>query len=321
MGKLLWRNRKNYFKMYDTTKPYTKRILEILRKHGHKTENPASTDGIGTKGIYHWKARIYPEINSARRAVLDGLAMNLNDALVGRFMVEVLNNHIMVPEEDVDFILNIVENIASECDKRNIRIASGETSIHNDMRGLEISVNVSGKYVKQGDNYSKPDDVLIGLQSSGWMSNGFTKFRDIFGTKHSRKYLEELTTPTFIYYDDVLPLIEKFDIHGMCHVTGGAYTKLRNLLGENDALIKRNHRLKPQEIFYRLYRRGVSDEEMYKTFNCGVGFIMSVSNEDKEEIIQNLLGKEYDVDIIGKISKGTGKVRIESMFSDAEVVL
>ena len=127
-------------------------------------------------------------------------------------------------------------------------------------------------------------------------------------------YKPEFVEPTSIYSDTILTLDEQFDIHGMMHITGGAYTKLRDLLGCADVKINRNHKLQPQPIFRYLYKQGIPDEEMYKTFNCGVGFILSVSPQDADKIVSGL-----DADIIGEVTSGSGKIKIESMFSDKEI--
>jgi len=100
----------------------------------------------------------------------------------------------------------------------------------------------------------------------------------------------------------------------MMHITGGAYTKLKDLLGCADVKLKRDHKLQPQPIFRDLYKKGISDEEMYQTFNCGIGFILSVSPQDANKIVS-----ELDADIIGEITSGSGKIKIESMFSDKEI--
>jgi len=98
------------------------------------------------------------------------------------------------------------------------------------------------------------------------------------------------------------------------HIRGRAYTKLRDSLGCADVKINRNHKLQPQPIFRDLYKQGIPDEEMYKTFNCGVGFILSVSPQDADKIVSGL-----DADIIGEVTSGSGKIKIESMFSDKEI--
>jgi len=291
--------------MYNTTKPHIPKILNLIKDC--KGNVPASTDGIGTKGIYHWRQRTF------RNAVLDALAMNLNDMAVIRAKAIGLHNHIMIPQDDEEAILEIVDNLTEECRRRNILIYSGETSIHDNINGLEISISVSGEYVQQRKNKFELGDLLIGIKSSGLHSNGFTKVREIFRNEYKNEFVE----PTVIYYDKILELIKRFDIHGLSHITGGAYTKLKKSLDDIDVRIEK-HNLKPQDIFYELYNRGISDEEMYKTFNCGVGFILSVQREDSNKIIE-YLKSDFETDIIGKIVSGNGKVKINSMFSGEKI--
>lgn len=292
--------------MYDTTKPYIPKILDLIKDC--KGDIPASTDGIGTKGVYHWRQRTF------RNAVLDSLAMNLNDMAVIRAKAIGLHNHIMIPQDDEEAILEIVDNLAEECRRRNILIYSGETAIHEqDMKGIEISISISGEYVQQRKNKFELGDLLIGIKSSGLHSNGFTKIREIFRNEYKNEFVE----PTVIYYDKILELIKQFDIRGMAHITGGAYTKLKKSLNGVDVGIEK-HNLKPQDIFYELYNRGIADEEMYKTFNCGVGFILSVQKEDPNKIIE-YLKSDFEADIIGKIVSGNGKIKINSMFSEEKI--
>lgn len=294
--------------MYDTTKPYTDRILELVQSC--KRDIPASTDGIGTKGIYHWQQRTF------RNAVLDALAMNLNDMAVLRAKAIGLHDHIMIPEDDDEAIYEIVRNLVEECKKRNIFLDSGETAIHNNIEGLEISVSIYGEYVgKRRKNKFYEGDSLIGIKSNGLHSNGFTKVREVFG----EEYWEEFTRPTSIYYDVVIDLINQFDINGMVHVTGGAYTKLKPLLNNTDVMINNKHKLIPHEIFRELYERGVSDKEMYRTFNCGIGFVLSVKN-GLEGIVSRLNDSGFDAEQIGIVVPGTRKVKIESKFSQEEII-
>jgi len=247
--------------MYDPTKPYKEQILELIKqtwetpyvsvvgdvypiiKKKFSYPEVDHTDGIGTKGVYHWQQRTF------ENAVIDALAMNLNDlALVGARPYR-LQNHILLPEDDRDAILEIIETLAEECKRRDIAITGGETSIHNNIDGLEISLTVSGFIKNYKPNIFRPGDVLIGIRSNGLHSNGFTKV---------------------------------------------------------------DHKLQPQQIFNELYEKGITDEEMYKTFNCGIGFILSTDNA--EEVISKL-----DADIIGEVVYGTGKIRIDSMFSDRKI--
>src|SRR3989344_1692916 len=293
--------------MYNTTKPYTKKILELIKDC--KADIPASTDGIGTKGIYHWKYRTF------RNAVLDAMAMNLNDMAVLRAKVTGLHNHIILPEEDEEAILEIVGNIARECKRRDIKILSGETAIHNTLSELEISVSVIGEYVQKRENKFERGNSLVGITSSGLHSNGFTKVREIFGETFRNEFIE----PTKVYYDAVLDLIRRYDIPGLCHITGGAFTKIKQYLNSNDATISDKHILLPQQIF-RDISKVISDEEMYKTFNCGIGFTLSVSPADEKDIIYDLENKGLIASVIGNVTKGNGNVKIDSMFTRNRIV-
>jgi len=308
--------------MYNPTKPYKKQILELIKQTWETPyvsiregiypiiEKKFSyrevdhTDGIGTKGIYHWRQRTF------RNASLDALAMNFNDLALMRARPYKLQNHILIPEDDRKAILEILGTLSEECKKRDIAITGGETSIHNNIDGLDISITVSGFIRNYKPNRFEIGDILIGVRSNGLHSNGFIKLRKVFG----REYKSEFVEPTNVYLDTILALDEQFDIHGMMHITGGAYTKLKDLLDDADVKLKRDHKLQPQPIFRDLYKRGIPDEEMYKTFNCGVGFILSVSPKDADKIASGL-----DTDIIGEVTAGTGKIEIESMFSDKEI--
>ncbi len=292
-------------KTWDT--PYILIKNQIVKKKFSFPEYHHS-DGIGTKGIYHLQKR------SFKNAVLDALAMNLNDLVIMGAKPYAVVDHLLLPRDDKEIILEIIKYLSQECQKRNIAITGGETSYHNNLKGIDLSITMLGFIEKPRKNEFRIGDVLIGLESSGLHSNGFTKIREIFGNKIK----PEFVAPTFIYFDKIFPLIEKFNIHGMSHITGGAFTKLKDLLKNANAIINRNHKLKPQPIFKELYKKGVSDEKMYKTFNCGIGFILSVEPKDANKILSGI--KDFKSDIIGEVIPGTGKVKIESVFSNKKVI-
>lgn len=309
--------------MYNSTKPYKKRILKLIQKtwktpyisvKNQMAQKKFSfpeychSDGIGTKGIYHWKKKTF------KSAVLDALAMNLNDILIMAATPYAILNHLFLPKDDKTAILEIIGHLSKECKKREIAILGGETAIHNDMKGMELSITMLSFVKKSRQNKFKIGDVLIGLESNGLHSNGFTKVREIFG----KEYRPEFVVPTFIYFDTIFSLMKKFNIHGMVHITGGAFTKLKDLLKDTNAQIKRNHKLKPQKIFKDLYKEGISDEKMYKIFNCGIGFILSVNSKDVDKILKEI--KDFKADVMGKITSGNEKVIIESAFSNKKII-
>ena len=307
-----------YYIMYDPSKPYKKQILELIRDTWHtpyvsikpgiypliekKFSYPEvdHTDGIGTKGVYHWKRRTF------KNAVRDALAMNLNDLLLVRATPYALQNHIVLPEDDHEAILEIIAALSEECKKRNIAITGGETSIHKGS-SFDISITVSGFVKNPKPNKFQIDDVLIGLSSAGLHSNGFTKVREVF----KDEFREEFVSPTPIYFDTILSLFGKYDVHGMMHITGGAFTKLKDLLDGTDVRVTRDHKLEPQAIFHELYARGIPDREMYRTFNCGIGFIFSIPAEEASRVLS-----EIDGAVIGEVTQGSGAVIVESAFSN-----
>ena len=311
--------------MYDSTKPYKKQILELVQQ---TWETPYISvkdgvvekkfsfleyhhiDGIGTKGIYHWQKR------SFKNAIIDAMAMNLNDLALMRAEPYAMIDHLFLPQDDEQAILELIEHLTGECKQRNIAITGGETAIHNNIEGLELSIAMLGFIKKPKQNRFEIGDVLIGIESHGLHSNGFTKVREIFG----KEYRQEFIQPTYIYLDTILDLDKNFDIHGMAHITGGAFTKLRDFLpNQADVIIKRDHQLEPQQIFRELYEKGISDEEMYKTFNCGIGFILTVPQNQASDIISQI--KNFKADIIGEVISGTGKIKIQSKFNDKKIEL
>ncbi|MEN9327442.1 MAG: hypothetical protein RI947_250 [Candidatus Parcubacteria bacterium] len=310
--------------MYNPAKPVKKSVIDLIKttwnspyleltpsiyaifKQTHHMYEVDHTDGIGTKGNYHWKYRTF------KHAVTDILAMNLNDlALVGARAYK-LQNHIVLPADDDAAVIDIVSAMVEECVKRQIVITGGETSIHNNADGMDISMTVSGLIEKPFTNVCRKGDVVIGLASNGLHSNGMTKVREVLGDDLP----VAVTEPTLIYADRVLKALDTCKIHGMMHITGGAYTKLKDLLGNNNIVFSKGHSLTPQAIFFELYNKGISDKDMYTTFNCGIGFIITAPKTEVAAIL-----KIVDGVIVGEVTSGNGKVIIPSAFSNEQIIL
>ena len=311
--------------MYNPTKPYKHHILKLIESTWDtsyvKIEKGlypiiikkfsalevSHTDGIGTKGLYHFKKR------SFKHAVIDALAMNLNDLAMVGAIPYAIQNHIVLPKDDHKAIVEIVRFLAQECKKRNIAMTGGETSIHSDIKGMDISITVSGFLPRKFNNQCKSGDVLLGLASSGIHSNGFTKVREVFGNEYRKEFIE----PTRIYLDEILSILTTCKVHGMMHITGGAFTKLTDILGKNTAVISQPKILQPQKVFRDMFKKGLSNKTMYSTFNCGIGFILSVPKKDALKILSHFRNSA----VIGKVIKGTGTVRIVSAFDQKIVEL
>ena len=180
----------------------------------------------------------------------------------------------------------------------------------------EINVGV-GDEVKEGD-------VILGLPSSGVHSNGYSLVRRIvFDHKGFKgdEYMEELgktigeelLTPTRLYPKSCLPLIEKFDIHGMVHITGGGfYENIPRALPEDLAVEIDTSKWEMPAIFRLLQQWGNVDwPEMYRTFNMGIGMILIVSAEEAEQVKAHLKAANETVYEIGKVVKGNHDVTLQ----------
>lgn len=309
--------------MYDSTKPYKYKILKLIKstwqtphvnvdsgtypiiKKKFSFPEVQHTDGIGTKGIFHWQKR------TLRNAVLDALTMNLNDLAMIGAIPYALQNHIVLPKDDHAAIIIIIRALTQECRKRKIAITGGETSIHSDVKGLDISITVSGFVKYRRQNKCRVGDILIGLKSNGLHSNGITKLRETL----RNHYRNELTRPTKIYFDTILSLLAYYQINGMMHITGGAFSKLKDILVNGQAVIVHPKKLWPQKIFFDIYKKGVTSNEMYSTFNCGIGFVLSAPPKEAQSIISRV----KNAAIIGKIISGNNRITIQSAFDDKAI--
>ena len=182
----------------------------------------------------------------------------------------------------------------------NIAIVGGETAILSgiitgqrkdynfDLAGMVLGILENKKKMILGDKI-RPGDIIIGINSSGIHSNGLTLAREVLLKQHSindkldfinKSIGAELLTPTTIYSNIILKIVEKFGtkIHGLAHITGGAFTKLKRLNEHVDYVLDNLPAIKG--IFKQIMVDGnISEKEMYRTFNMGIGFCIIVARE------------------------------------------
>lgn len=330
----------------------------ILRQHGKRFsihrdpdywkdyDEQRATDGIGTKGLVYWLMfKLTNDIQYVARGVHDAAAMVFDDLGEGGYEPYELQDHIMMQEERDEAIFALTRELKELCIRNSwevypgrtnpVIISGGETAIINTLQGFEMGITATGK-VKKGEaiaSCAKDGDVVIGIESSGIHSNGLTFFRDELFEKRGMKIDdrlpygptigEELTKPTRIYLPAIKELLRNYrqDIHGMVHITGGAFTKLKELMPNRDVDIKtnRSHSLKPQKIFYYAYQLGTSSEKMYSRFNCGVGYVIVADSRRADEVLK-AIKQYYPADVIGEAVPGNGRIHIESQFSQKPVV-
>ena len=220
----------------------------------------------------------------------------------------------------------IVKGVANACKESGCALIGGETAEMSDLYGKDeydiagFCVGVVEKSKMITGEKVKPGDVLLGLPSAGVHSNGFTLVRKIcfdvmgftmdtpveeFGTTLG----EELLKPTRLYPRVCLPLIEKFNLHGMVHITGGGfYDNIPRILPENcDADVNAGAWEVPV-VFKKLQEWGNVDwHEMYRTFNMGVGMVLVVAPEEADAVREHLKNAGETFYELGTIIEGSGK--------------
>lgn len=270
-----------------------------------------TTDGVGTKVLVAEAVGKFDTIG------IDMVAMNVNDLLCVGAEPVALVDYLAVREPDEKVFEEIAKGLYEGARQAGIAIVGGETAVMPDLingfdlAGTAIGVVEKGKVIT-GEKI-RPGDAVIGISSSGIHSNGLTLARKLLIHKYGldyeyegRKLWEWLLEPTRIYVRAVLELLERVDVHGLAHITGGGLTNLKRLTNYGFSL-----EMPPIEgIFKLIYENGVPLEEMFRVFNMGVGFVAIVSKEEKEEAL-DLLNKHYESFELGTVIEEPG-IRVEN---------
>lgn len=258
----------------------------------------SGTDGVGTK------LRVAQILDKHDTIGIDAVAMCVNDILVQGAEPLFFLDYIAVGKLNPDKVADIVKGVAEGCKQSHCSLIGGETAEmpgfygeeEYDIAGFAVGVAEKSKIIT-GEKV-KAGDVLIGLPSTGLHSNGFSLARKVLleGSLKADDYLEELgatvaeamLVPTRLYVKDVLPLLEKVDIHGMCHITGGGLIEnLPRVYGKKLAAEIDTAAWQTPAIFRVMQKQGeIADEEMYRVFNMGVGFVIMVDAVDAQTVLE-----------------------------------
>ena len=253
----------------------------------------SSTDGVGTKLL------VAQALNKHTTVGIDLVAMNVNDLICTGAKPLFFLDYIACGKLDPKLLKGVVQGIAKGCQESGCALIGGETaempdlykSNEYDLAGFAVGAVDKNKIID--GSKIKNGDIVIGLPSSGIHSNGYSLVRKVFRGKEMKKYAKELLCPTKIYVNEVLSLIEKFSIKGIAHITGGAfYEKLTKVLPKGKCFeIKRNWPV--PEIFQILQKKGrISDREMYRTFNMGIGLACVIQTKDLKKV-QTFLNRKH----------------------------
>ncbi|TRZ88995.1 MAG: phosphoribosylformylglycinamidine cyclo-ligase [Methanosarcinales archaeon] len=261
-----------------------------------------TTDGVGSKVV------IANEMKRWNTIGIDCIAMNVNDLLAMGIEPLAFVDYIAISEPNNEIMRQIGEGLAKGAEISRMTIVGGETATLPDViKGFDLAGTCLGMVKKDriitGERI-KPGDAVVGLPSSGVHSNGYSLVRKIIddsGYLYSNPFPyntdttigDELLIPTMIYME-VLDAVNRFDIHGLAHITGSGLMKLHRVTKYGFDI---SDPLPPQPIFKFLQEEGdVEDVEMYKTFNMGMGFVVVLSQDEADEAAKMMGGK-----VVGEI--------------------
>lgn len=280
------------------------------------------TDGVGTKIIIAQLMKKFDTVG------IDCVAMNVNDVIcVGAMPIGFLD-YIALKKPNGYLVRELAKGLAKGAKQSNVAIVGGETAILSDLLNekeentFDLVGSVFGvadkKSLVMGNKVSQ-GDIIIGLESNGLHSNGYSLARKVLLSKYklrnSHRFLdcsigEELLKPTRIYVKPVLELLKKSDsIHGLAHITGGSFAKLSRL--NNKVNYYLDNLPEQENIFSVIQQAGkISVKEMYSTFNMGIGFCIVVSKSGVSNVEKILEKNKVKYHQIGYITKGNGVVSI-----------
>jgi phosphoribosylformylglycinamidine cyclo-ligase len=271
-------------------------------------------DGVGTKTMIASALGRYDTVG------IDCVAMNVNDLICLGAEPIALVDYLAINKPDETVIKSIIKGLVTGALEARVTIVGGETAVMPDLiSGFDLAAMSIGRLDRgravTGDKI-KIGDVILGLESSGIHSNGLTLARKALiprlGLSKNIPELgatlgDELLTPTRIYVKPILDVLEKCDVHGLAHITGGAFTKLTRL--NPNVGFNIDNPPKPNPIFQLIRRHGKIDlQEMYKTFNMGIGFCI-IAPEDESHKVKEIVKKSgVACRQIGEIEKKIGVI-------------
>ena len=277
-----------------------------------KWNNPvlvSGTDGVGTKLEIAFKTNRYDTVG------IDCVAMCVNDVLCHGAKPLFFLDYLACGKLEAEVAGELVKGVSEGCIQAGCALVGGETAEmpgfykpgDYDMAGFTVGIVEKDKIIN-GSNI-KDGDILIGLESSGIHSNGYSLVRklvtDLNEEFQGKTIGEVLLTPTRIYVKAILGLMEQVEIKGMAHVTGGGFIENipRMFSGEFTAVIDTKSYEVPA-IFKYLIIKGADETLMYNTYNMGIGFVVCVDKNDIEKTCKVLTELGEKPHVIGFVEAG-----------------
>lgn len=300
---------------------YSKNVLTELGSFGAlyelgKYDNPvlvSGTDGVGTK------LKIAFALNKYDTIGIDCVAMCVNDILCHGAKPLFFLDYLACGKLDAEVAAQIVFGVTEGCMQSTAALVGGETAEmpgfyqpgEYDIAGFAVGVVEKAKVIT-GEKI-QAGDTIIALPSSGLHSNGFSLVRrlitDLNVEFEGKPLGETLLTPTRIYVKPVLAVLEQFAINGMAHITGGGlYENVPRIIPDGLCAAIESSQIEVLPIFALLEKLGVAREEMFGTFNMGVGFILVVNPAHVDGVVTVLREHGENPRVIGSITAGAEKI-------------
>lgn len=283
----------------------------------------SGTDGVGTK------LKLAFLMDKHDTVGIDCVAMCVNDIICAGAKPLFFLDYIACGKNVPEKIASIVSGVAEGCVQSGAALIGGETAEmpgfypidEYDLAGFSVGVVDKSKILDPST--MAPNDVVIALPSSGVHSNGFSLVRKVFDVENSdiktpceelggKSVGETLLTPTKIYVKPVLALLEQVKVKGISHITGGGfYENIPRSIPDGLGAVIDRKAVKVLPIFELIAKKGgISERDMFNTFNMGVGMSIVVAPEDAEKALEILKANGEDAYIIGKIEKSEDKITI-----------
>ena len=318
-------------------KPFTKGIGGfggLFKFEAGKYKDPylvSSTDGVGTKLKIAFLTGRHDTVG------IDLVGMNVNDILCFGARPLFFLDYIATGKLDRRVLLDVVKGIAEGCRQAGCSLVGGETAEmpgfykpgEYDLAGFCVGVVdkqgvINGSRIKSGD-------VLVGIESNGLHSNGYSLARKVLTRKELIKYADELLKPTRIYVKPILSLLSTIDywpaghgaasysrshrlspIKGIAHITGGAfYDKIPRIIPKGLGISVDKNSWPIPEIFKLIQEKGnVPESDMYRTLNMGIGLVLVVERNSPDRIIHLLAKEKLKAWVIGEVVKGKEGTKI-----------
>ncbi len=275
----------------------------------------ACTDGVGTK------IEIANTLNKYDTIGIDLVAMSVNDLIVQGAKPLIFLDYISINKIDLKKLKEIIKGINKGCNQSECELVGGETA---EMPGTYekgkfdiagFAVGIVGKNKILNKNKIKKNNFILAIPSSGLHSNGYSLVRYLIKKKKinikKNKFLKsELLKPTKIYVKEIMNLINYNLISGCANITGGGLSdNIKRIIPDKLCANINLDKVKTSKIFNWLKKNEISDEEMLKTFNCGVGFCLITDSKNLKKI-SKFFTKQYKPYVIGKISEGKNKIKL-----------